>query len=119
MRNIKNISDPKIIFLLNDIRQEIRKIYGDSLKDIILYGSCARGSQESYSDVDIMILLKKKDGELREYRKRLIEVITDISIKHDVVVSVIDKNFNEFSKYANYVPFYKNVFNEGIEVYAA
>ena len=36
---------------------EIRKIYGSHVKQIILYGSYARGDYTADSDVDIMILL--------------------------------------------------------------
>ncbi|MEW6087881.1 MAG: nucleotidyltransferase domain-containing protein [bacterium] len=119
MREKGFIKDSKVVSLLNDIEKEIQKIYGNDLKDIILYGSYAKETNDNYSDIDIMILLKKKDPELKPYRKKLIQAITDISLKYDVVISAIDKNFNEFSEYAAYVPFYKNVFNEGIEIYAS
>lgn len=37
--------------------EETKKIYGINLRDVILYGSCARGDFASDSDIDIMVLL--------------------------------------------------------------
>ncbi|MCD8077155.1 MAG: nucleotidyltransferase domain-containing protein, partial [Lachnospiraceae bacterium] len=36
---------------------EVRQIYGNHLRKIILYGSYARGDFREDSDVDVMILL--------------------------------------------------------------
>ena len=46
---------------------EIKKIYGSHLKEIILYGSYARGDFGPDSDIDIMILLDISDLELKNY----------------------------------------------------
>ena len=44
---------------------EIKKIYGNHLKAVILYGSYARGDFRADSDVDIMILVDLTDMELK------------------------------------------------------
>ena len=46
---------------------EIKKIYGLHLREIILYGSYARGDFKKDSDVDIMILLNISELELKAY----------------------------------------------------
>ena len=51
---------------LKDMAVEARNLYGDKLKEVILFGSCARGDFESDSDVDIMILVDVKDNEINE-----------------------------------------------------
>ena len=49
---------PKTIqTLLADYLADIRKIYGNHLKTVILYGSYARGDYTADSDVDLMILV--------------------------------------------------------------
>lgn len=50
---------------------EIKKIYGSHLKQVILYGSYARGDFGPDSDVDIMILLDISDLEIKNYRHQL------------------------------------------------
>ena len=53
---------------------EIKKIYGNHLKAVILYGSYARGDFRADSDVDIMILVDLTDMELKGYRHQLSEM---------------------------------------------
>ena len=51
--------------------RKIKKIYGSYVRQIILYGSCARGDFRPDSDVDIMILADISDLELKAYAQQL------------------------------------------------
>lgn len=104
---------------LDELKNELIKLYGISLKNIILFGSYARGDYDTESDIDIMILLDLNDREQSKYRSILVEKTTDISIKHDVLISVLDNNYDDFNKRTSYVPFYKNVIQEGIKLYVS
>ena len=42
----------------------VKKILGDDLKKIILYGSYARGDYSENSDIDIMVLTTLTDSEI-------------------------------------------------------
>ena len=55
--------------------QELRRILGDKLTKIIVYGSYARGDFRENSDIDIMILVKMSDEEISEC---IAEIINDI-----------------------------------------
>ena len=57
--------------LLGQYVEEVRKIYGERLKSVILYGSYARGDFRTDSDIDIMILVDLTDMEIEKYRKQL------------------------------------------------
>ena len=50
-----------IKMLLDQYTEILRKIYGNHLKTVILYGSYARGDYKADSDIDIMILLDLSD----------------------------------------------------------
>ena len=41
--------------------KQLREIYGDELKKVVVYGSYARGDYQKNSDVDIMILVDADD----------------------------------------------------------
>ena len=57
--------------------EEIKKIYGVHVKQVILYGSYARGDYNKDSDIDIMILL---DVSVMERLLRIIPMISRIQV---------------------------------------
>lgn len=117
MYNLGPIKEIKLITLIENLNKVLKEVYGDNLKDVILYGSYARGDYNIESDLDIMVLLDLDSEEQRKYRRTLISKITDLSINHDIVISVIDVDYTDFNKRTTYVPFYKNVLREGIRIY--
>ena len=63
---------PKVVQdLIKQYVEEVRKIYGVHVRQIILYGSYARGDFRPDSDVDIMILVDMSDLELKAYAQQL------------------------------------------------
>lgn len=53
---------PKAMYnLIRQYIEEIKKIYGSHVRQIILYGSYARGDFRPDSDIDIMILVDMSD----------------------------------------------------------
>ena len=50
--------------LLEQYVEEVKKIYGERVKSVILYGSYARGDFKADSDIDIMILVDMADTEI-------------------------------------------------------
>ena len=61
--------------LIKQYVNEIKQIYGTHLRQIILYGSYARGDFRPDSDIDIMILLDLSDLELKAYSQKLLSLI--------------------------------------------
>lgn len=79
-----------------------------------LYGSYARGDYHSESDVDILLTVDRAPEELASYRKIIARISSELSLKYDVTVSVTIKSREQFRKYADVLPYYKNVLAEGI-----
>lgn len=98
---------------------EIKKIYGSHLRQIILYGSYARGDYRQDSDVDIMILLDLSDMELKVYSKQLSYMTYDFNMDNDVDIKPIAKSEKHFKKWVVNYPFYANINKEGIVLYEA
>ena len=69
--------------LIEQYVEEIKKIYGSYVRQIILYGSCARGDFRPDSDVDIMILADISDLELKAYAQQLSYMTYDFNMDHD------------------------------------
>ena len=83
------------------------------------YGSVARGTATEESDIDIMVLIDGTAQELRAFEDQLSDVSTDISIKYFKVFSIIDISYQEYMRWMNMLPFYRNVSQEGVVLYAA
>lgn len=103
--------------LLGKYVEEVRKIYGERLKSVILYGSYARGDFRPDSDIDIMILVDLTDMELEELSKRLSWCTYDFNEEHDTDIKPIAKSATHFKKWLGVYPFYINVQKEEVQLY--
>lgn len=113
------IKDEQMKKILSELAELLCQVYGKRLKAVILYGSMARGTHTNDSDVDIMILVDGNNEELREYDEVLSDVSADISLKYLKVFSIIDISYQEYLKWKQILPFYRNVSKEGVVLYAA
>ncbi|MEN6413436.1 MAG: nucleotidyltransferase domain-containing protein [Veillonellales bacterium] len=109
----------RVTTIMNEIVDSMKNIFGDKLRQVILFGSYARGEQEEYSDMDIMVLVNLNDQELNPYNNAIADIMTDISIKYGVLPAIIDKNYEHFHHWVPFLPFYQNVKAEGVEFYAS
>ena len=116
---MEKIKDENIKKMLAELAESLQHIYGNKLKTVVLYGSVARGTQTVDSDIDILILIDGNNDELRQYDDKLSDISTDLSLKYLKVLSVVDISYQEYEDWRNLSPFYKNVSEEGIILYAA
>lgn len=116
---MEQIKDEQMKTILTELADLLYQVYRDRLKAVILYGSVARGTQTKDSDIDIMVLVEGSNAELRNYEDRLGDVATDISLKYLKVFSIIDVSYQEYEKWKQISPFYRNVSEEGVILYAA
>lgn len=85
----------KIKKILAEFKKEIKKLYGIKLKNIILYGSWAKGEATENSDIDLLVILK---GEIIPGKEidRMIDIITDINLSYGVLLSVYPISEEEY-----------------------
>jgi len=118
MKKKEQIKNKSLLKILEDIRLIGIESFGEKLKEIILYGSYASGRQTDGSDVDIMFLFNENNKEISRYRDKIADIMVDLSLKYDVLVSITENSVEDFERYVSYIPFYENVYNEGVEIYA-
>jgi predicted nucleotidyltransferase len=97
--------------ILREFKQEIIKVYGRSLKKIILYGSWARGQATSESDIDILLVLEGKIVPGKEI-DRIIDIVSNINLKYGVLISVYPVSERKYLKTDS--PLLLNIRREGI-----
>lgn len=90
-----------------------KKIYGDTIQGIYLYGSYARGDFDEESDIDFAAIIEGDQVELRMKRNQNYAYLTDIELDYDVVISFGIIPAFYFNKYFSEVPYYQNVLKEG------
>jgi predicted nucleotidyltransferase len=117
MKSIDRIKNRRFLTILAEVKAELLKLFGDKLEQLILYGSCARNEQDPESDIDIMILVDVNEAALKEYRHRIVDIMTELSLKYDTVISLMRETYGRYNEYLDVLPFYRNIYNEGIEIY--
>ena len=77
----------EIDMVLSSFRLKAEELYGARLKNIILYGSWARGQATEDSDIDLAIILAGDVAAGKEI-DRIIDAITELNLSWGVLISV-------------------------------
>lgn len=83
--------------ILKEFREKTVKLYGQRLKNIILYGSYARGQATEDSDIDLAVILEGEVDPCREI-DTMIDLITDINLDFETLLSVIPLAVTDFKQ---------------------
>ena len=107
--------------ITTSVRDEALRIFSDKLNSVILYGSYARGDNDSESDIDLMLLIDIPAEQHSGYLDAIAKVASRLSLESDdcVTISVSMQDLQTFEKYKAILPYYRNVVSEGVVVYAA
>lgn len=86
-----------IDMLISDlIPQLLRTFTALNVKEIILYGSVARGTATSESDIDIAVILDDYTDKMHD---DMIDFVVELELKYNKVISVLliyNRQFNEW-----------------------
>ena len=88
----------------------IREALGDRVKEIVLFGSHARGDAHKNSDYDIFLVVDKRDEKVRS---EVYSLVAEFHAEKDVLFSVVIRD-PEYRKYMHNFPFGANIEAEGI-----
>jgi predicted nucleotidyltransferase len=109
--------EQKIKDLLRDVKIELRKIYGDKLDRIILFGSYVREDYDNESDIDVLVLVN--DSRLEKYDDLILDMIVELTGIYGIFVSIVAKSKTEYYLKRATSPLFLNIEREGQEIYAA
>lgn len=101
---------------IESFSKQLKKVLGNKLSQIILYGSYARGDYRENSDVDIMILVTLSDKEIKYIENDIYDLAFDIELETGISISPIIKNEENYAYWIDTLPFYINVKNEGVVI---
>ncbi len=98
--------------ILEEVYQQCSERFPCAIKEAYLYGSYARGDYNEDSDVDILLTVDANDVSV--LRKIVAAVSSNLSLEHDITISVSLKSAEQFHRYSRTLPFYQDVLREGI-----
>ena len=107
---------------ISDVMQEfaksVRKILGNSLDSVIVYGSYARGDYSEFSDIDVMLLVSLGEEGIKKISDQISDLAFDFMMKYGVDISPVITNIDHFNYWADNLPYYRNVRDEGVRLSA-
>ena len=101
----------KIKTVVDEYSEALRKIFGDELVSVLLYGSFARGEGREDSDIDIACVLRPPFAYAEAIRKSSV-LTAKLSLKYDVVLSRVFVSEEELK--TRNLPFFMNIRREGV-----
>ena len=99
--------------VIKEFRAALERLYGQRLIKVILYGSWARNEATEDSDVDLLVVLEG-DVEPGKEIDKMIDIITDINLEHNVLLSVCPVSDRDYESLKS--PLLMNVRREGVPV---
>lgn len=104
--------------ILLEFARQVKTLLNGALSKVIVYGSYARGDYRDNSDVDVMILVKLTESEIKKIAPTIYDMAYDIELEKGIHISVVIKNEEQFEYWVDTLPFYRNVSEEGVEINA-
>jgi predicted nucleotidyltransferase len=92
--------------------EDVRKYLGGLVKEVILFGSVARGDYREESDIDVLIVVEADPWEIQ---KRVSDLVVKYLLRYGAYISakVVSTEEFELMKDIN-TAFYTNVRREGV-----
>jgi predicted nucleotidyltransferase len=90
----------------------LQNLLGDNLLSLRLFGSRVRGEGTEESDLDVLVLVKRKD---RALCRRIVEESLDVDLAYWTNLAPTILSADEYRQNEEYgTPFYRNVERDGI-----
>ena len=100
--------------IATEFKRELKRLYGDQLTDLLLFGSYARGDQHEESDIDFAIVLKNTATRPTDEIIRLVPISTALSLKYGVIVSTLAVSEHKLNTSMQGI--YQDIRKEGVRV---
>jgi uncharacterized protein len=102
--------------IINSVVKAYRDVFGSEMTEVLLYGSYARGDYEADSDIDLVAIVHGERKALQEKLKLIWDVSADLELEHGIIISPTVIPYDEYMKYKEDIPYYKNISLEGVKI---
>jgi predicted nucleotidyltransferase len=103
------------------IKDSAVQLFSHNLKNVILYGSYARGDNDDESDIDVIVLVDMPSDKLSTYTDEISKIASRLSLETErcTTVSIALQDLETYKKYQEFLPHFINISTEGVMIYAA
>ena len=108
----------RITDIIQDFAENARRLLGNSLDSVILYGSYARGDYSEFSDIDVMLLVSLTEDQIKEISDQISDLAFDYMMKYGADISPVITNTDHFNYWVDNLPYYRNITDEGVRLSA-
>ena len=108
----------RISDIIQDFAENARRLLGNLLDSVILYGSYARGDYSEFSDIDVMLLVSLTEDQIKEISDQISDLAFDYMMKYGVDISPVITNTDHFNYWVDNLPYYRNIRDEGVRLSA-
>jgi predicted nucleotidyltransferase len=98
--------------VLKEIKQTLVSNFGDEVKDVILFGSRAKGTEHEDSDFDFIVLLN--NDYTRQMRSNISKLCWDVALKYETIPQTLVIGVSELETPRGRQTIYKDALREGI-----
>ena len=95
--------------VLKRFKAEVKKVFGERLDRVVLFGSRSRGDADPDSDFDLLVTAESLD---EADQKRVFDIAADLSLEYGTVLAVLVVPTNDFTE-DRYFYLYENIQKEG------
>ena len=101
---------------LGEFLTDVRSLFGEKLKSVIVYGSYARGDYNEHSDIDVMILVDTDRAGVSPLEKKICDVTYDFNDEHGTDIMPVVQSNAHFDYWKKADMFYRNVEKDGVVI---
>ena len=109
-----NENESNITDIMQQFASSLKKLLGNTLDSVIVYGSYARGNYSELSDIDVMILVTLTEEKIKKISDEISDMAFDYLMKFGVDITPVITNIDHFNYWADNLPYYRNVRDEGV-----
>jgi predicted nucleotidyltransferase len=104
--------DSEIQKIVNQFYLDAKKILKDNIVEGYLFGSYVRDEQVDLSDIDVLLIVKKLDHQIRS---QISALSSDYSLENEITISSVLKDLQVWEKNRKFnTLFYQDVNKSGI-----
>ena len=101
---------------LGEFLTDVRSLFGEKLKSVIVYGSYARGDYNEHSDIDVMILVDTDRAGVSPLEKKICDFTYDFNDEHGTDIMPVVQSNTHFDYWKKADMFYRNVEKDGVVI---